>query len=652
MKTHIPEQHRHLFEELNDMQRVIASSTEGRYAVLASAGSGKTKTLTTRTAYLLEQGIPGWQIMCVTFTNKAAKEMRQRIENLVGEKAEDLWMGTFHSLCLRIIQRHRSKLGYESMTIIDDEERKTMLMEIIPFVSVTAEYSLALKKIEEWQNNMVKPETLMAGTESHNPYIHIYAEYQDRKKLAGYIDFNDILNLTIDLLTLDDTVRNAYQTQFRYVMCDEAQDVNNAQYELLNLFSGQYENLALIGDDYQSIYGFRGANVYNMIAYSNRPDVTLLKLEQNYRSHGLIIEASNGLIRQNGSQMEKRAFTENPHGEPIFVYRASDANLEADFIVKSIIKKEVDEGKKQYKDFAILYRNNSQSNLLEVALNQYRVPFQVYGNMSFFDRKEIKDLLSYLRAVDNDLDYIAFERIINVPKRGIGAKAIERIHDYATKVGIPFQKALYHVADIPGMTGKAVSAVTEFITLIDMIREKVREEEDCPIRLAISLVLTHTRFSSQFANKNEEERSKRMKNIEDFLEMATKWEEDDKLEETSDIHPLTRFLLQNSIASEEEDSENKVTLMSAHSSKGLEFDTVFIIGMEEGRFPSSYAKTVEDFEEERRLMYVAMTRAERRLFLTFSEKGSGYRKIGDPSPKPSRFFSDIPRELMHVHGKD
>lgn len=650
MNIHIPEQHLHLFERLNDMQKLVASSTEGSYAVLASAGSGKTLTLTTRTAYLLQQGIPGWQIMCVTFTNKAAREMEARIQNMSGDAAKDIWMGTFHSLCLRIIQRHREKIGYPNLSIIDSDERQKMLEEITPFISVGAEVPIAVQKIENWQNNMVEPERALL--ETPGDYANIYKEYQDRKKLAGYVDFNDILNLTIFLLENDDRVRDHYQRQFRYVMCDEAQDVNNAQYRLLTLFSEQYQNLALIGDDFQSIYGFRGANVHNLIHYANQPDVTLLKLEQNYRSHGTIIEASNALISRNQGQLEKNTFTSNPSGDQIVVYRAPDGNREADFIAKKIIKHEVDHGMKRFKDFAILYRNNSQAKLLEIALNQYRIPYKVHGSLSFFDRKEVKDLVSYLRAIDNDLDFMAFERIINVPKRGIGAKAVERIHDYAVSVGIPFQKALYHIKDVPGITKKAVASIQEFTRIIDYIREQLATPHSAPVTLAISLILDLTDFYSQFVKMSKEEKQARTENIKSLLNMASQWEEEN-LEVESETPILTRFLMDTSLLAEEgEDQNDQVTLMSVHSSKGLEFDTVFIIGLEEGRFPSSFVKTQGDLEEERRLMYVAMTRAETRLFLTYSMTGSGYRALKEGQTRPSRFFNDIPRHLMFVHPVD
>lgn len=651
MQLHIPEQYTHLFEGLNSNQQQIVYQTEGKFAVLAGAGSGKTATLTRRTAYLLAQGIPAWQIMCVTFTNKAAKEMKARIKSLAGEAADDLWMGTFHSLCLRIIQRHKEKLGYPNMSIIDGDERRKIIQEIVPLISVGAEPILAEQKIEAWQNNMVEPESLLRDEPSD--YANIYKEYQDRKKLSGYVDFNDILNLTIRLLVLDDTVRAYYQNQFRYVMCDEAQDVNNAQYELLNLFSAAYNNLALIGDDFQSIYAFRGANVHNMIHYSNQPDVTLLRLEQNYRSYANIIEASNALINKNKGQMEKTCFTENHAGERIIVYPAPDVSREADYVAKDVIKREVFEGKQKYGDYAVLYRNNRQAKDLEIALRQHRIPYKVHGNMSFFDRKEVKDIVGYLRAVDNALDFIAFERIINVPKRGIGAKAVERIQDYATDVGIPFQKALYHVADIPKMTKKAIEAVTEFVQVIDAIREHANNTEKRIVTSTIQMILDRTAFLAQFqVGKNKDEDKARVENIYQLMQMAKEWELDNESLE-SDTPVLTRFLLETSLlAQEDEDESNVVTLMSVHSSKGLEFHTVFIVGLEEGRFPSAFVSNEAELEEERRLMYVAMTRAERRLFLSYSKSGSGYRKKDEKPPRPSRFFNDIPRHLMYVVGVD
>lgn len=644
--------YQHIFEGMNPSQQEVIAHTQGEVIVLAGAGSGKTACLTRRVAYLIAQGIPAHNILCITFTNKAAKEMKERISKMVGDASRDIWMGTFHSICLRIIQRHKDLLDYESMTIINGEDRTKIIKTVIDLIDYSQTPEDVESFIEDAQNNMRLPSDFGTGPDTDTTKVNIYRAYQERKKELGYIDFNDILLLTVDLFHRFDAVRERYQKQFQYVMCDEAQDTNNCQFELLSLFSGLYHNLALIGDDYQAIYSFRGSNVRNMMDYSVLENVVLLKLEQNYRSTKTIIHASNGLIEKNKVQLEKASHTVNPAGDFVLVYPADDSSTEADFVATMVDKMHKKEGR-EFRDVAVLFRNNRQSQQLEMALRQQKVPYQVINGTSFFDRKEVKDIVGYLRAVDNPIDNLAFERIINVPKRGIGAKAIERINDYAEDSMIPFAKALEHIDEVPKITKKAVEAVKDFNSIISNLQTYSRQE-DALVSKCIKMVIDETNFLSQFeVGKNKEEDEKRVMNIHELYQMALDWEADVNGEE-SEMPLLTRFLTETSLMSQvdEADMENVVTLMSVHSSKGLEFDVVFVIGMQEDSFPSVHARTEAEIEEERRLAYVAMTRAKQRLFLSYAKTRFDYKTTAAVKTTPSRFLNEIPRQYMHVIGLD
>lgn len=644
--------YQHIFNGMNPDQQKVIATTQGEVIVLAGAGSGKTACLTRRVAYLLEQGIPANNILCITFTNKAAKEMKERISKMVGDSARDIIMGTFHSVCLRIIQRHQNLLDFENMTIITGPDRTKIIKTLIDLIDISQTPEEVEAFIENAQNNMKLPSDFGTGHDVDVTKVNLYRAYQERKKELGYIDFNDILLFTVDLFHRFDSVRNRYQKQFQYVMCDEAQDTNNCQFELLSLFSGHYHNLALIGDDFQAIYSFRGSNVRNMMDYSVLENVVLLKLEQNYRSTKTIIDASNGLIEKNKIQLEKQSHTLNPTGDYVLVYPADDSSTEADFVA-TMVQKQVAKENKQYRDMAVLFRNNRQSQQLEMALRQQKIPYQVINGSSFFDKKEIKDLVGYLRAVDNPIDSLAFERIINVPKRGIGAKAIERISDYADDCMIPFAKALQHVTEVPKLAKKAIESVQDFNNIISKLQTYSREE-DALVSRCLKMVLDETNFLSQFeVGKNAEEDEKRVENIHELYKMAVEWENSIAGEE-SEMPLLTRFLTETSLMTQvdEADMENVVTLMSVHSSKGLEFDVVFIVGMQEDSFPSTYARTESEIEEERRLAYVAMTRAKLRLFMSYAKTRYDYKSNAVVKNVPSRFLNEIPRQYMHVIGLD
>lgn len=652
MNPLVDTRYQHIFEGMNPSQQEVIATTQGEIVVLAGAGSGKTASLTRRVAYLIAQGIPAHQILCITFTKKAANEMKERISAMVGEQAKKIWMGTFHSVCLRVLQWHKDLLGYENLTIIKDDEQKKIIKSLIEMIDCSQVQEHVEAFIEDAQNKMKLPTDFVPGPDTDMAKVNIYRAYQDHKKEMGYIDYNDILLLTVDLFHRFDNVRERYQKQFQYVMCDEAQDTNDCQFELLSLFSGYYHNLALIGDDFQAIYSFRGSNVRNMMDYSRIENIKLLKLEQNYRSTNTIIQASNGLIEKNKVQLQKESFTQNVQGDYVFVYPADDVSLEADFVAEMTAKMVARENR-DYRDIAVLFRNNRQSQQLEMAFRQEKIPYQVINGTSFFDRKEVRDLIGYLRAVDNPIDNLAFERIINVPKRGIGAKAIERINDYAEDSNIPFAKALHYVHEVPKLTKNAIAAIKEFNDIITRL-QAYSKEEGALVSKCINMVIDETNFLSQFeVGKNEEEDEKRVNNIKELLTLAREWEQDVSGEEST-MPLLTRFLTETSLLSQvdEADMENMVTMMSVHSSKGLEYDVVFVVGMQEESFPSTYARTEAEIEEERRLAYVAMTRAKQRLFLTYSKTRRDYGAGGVAKTVPSRFLNEIPRQYMHVIGLD
>ena len=649
LQPHLDERYRHIFEGLNDAQREVVASTEGQYAVLASAGSGKTASMTRRVAYLIAQGVPAWQILCITFTRKAANEMQGRIKAMVGDVANEIWMGTFHGICRRILYRHRDMLGFENMTIIDDGEQERIIKDVIQLVDLSQDYENVKSFIDNAQNHSLFPSDF--GLDADQSLVNIYRGYQERKKELGYIDFNDIILFTVYLLKTNDAIRARYQNQFHYVMCDESQDTNNCQFELLSLLSGKHGNLALIGDDLQSIYKFRGSRVQNIIGYSTNPDIKTLLMEQNYRSTKTIIEASNHLVTHNKVRLQKSSFTENKDGDYVIVYPASDTAREADFVAE-MIKRMVQRENRTHGEFAILFRNNYQSRELEMAFRQQRIPYNLVKGTTFFDRKEIKDIVGYLRSVDNPVDSLAFERIINVPKRGIGAKAIERINDYAQDANLPFAKVLYHIDEVPKLTKKAVEAVKDFTNIIDRLQAYSRTE-GALVSKCIEMVLHETKFLEQFeVGKNQEEDKARIQNIVDLVDMAKDWESHD--EGTDETPMLTRFLAETSLDAEldTDNDHDVVQMMSVHSSKGLEFPVVFVVGMEEGKFPSPFAKTEADIEEERRLLYVAMTRAEERLFLSYSKTRTDYKSGGMAPTEVSRFLKELPRNLLHIIGVD
>lgn len=907
-----------LLDGLNPVQQEIVKDTEGQVLVLAGAGSGKTRVLTHRIAYLLENNVPAWQILAVTFTNKASREMKERLTSLSGPQARDAWIGTFHGICLRILGRFGSEIGIEKFTIIDDKEQQKVLKESMDLIGAEYDISKVLSIISNAKNELVTPtEQLQVAQYQHEKDVaQIYQSYEDKKKEYGYLDFDDLIMKTVHLLNVSEKARDVYQKQFRYVLTDETQDTNKAQFQLLTQLTAHHENLFAVGDtdqcqppetlvrtpdgdrridelkdgdmvsawnrksqyvtstgypikvssrpyegdmftihahgtktkatpnhkflvrwdrkpadlwvtylmykedvgfrigwcqlfksngdfhlgtrarlekadkvwilrlhdskqmatayesmmnlrygiptcmfepndelytqevldlifrsakqesglrclqdhhkqfdypfypypnqrdnagrptyfecyasnllagymsvplpgnkqepnqwapialtivDYykgdvysldveehhnyvadglvtlNSIYKWRGAQIENIINFQHYfPQTKLYRLEQNYRSTQTIVNASNALIFNNQERLEKTAFSEGEVGLPIIIKRAEDDAREADFVSDIIRGTIAKEPGRKWKDFAVLYRTNRQSREIEKAFTQVGIPYQIIGGHAFYDRKEIKDIVAYLRAVHSGVDALAFERIINVPRRGVGDTTIAKIQDYANDCMIPFPKALEHIDDIPKLQKKAKSGIEEFKKLINELREYA-ESEDFFVANLISHILNVTGYRAMLQESGKEEDESRLENIEELINVAAKWDAD----EDNAGKTLGDFLTETSLVADVdnlEDEENKVVLMTGHSSKGLEFPITFIIGMEEGIFPhrNSFGSD-SDIEEERRLAYVAITRAEKKVYMSHCQRRYDYKSRQAIPCKPSRFLRELPQQLV------
>jgi len=634
-----------LLSGLNPVQQDIVKHTEGQLLVLAGAGSGKTRVLTHRIAYLMQQNVPAWQILAVTFTNKAAKEMKARLIALAGSEARDVWIGTFHGICIRILSRFGSAIGIEKFTIIDDTDQKKILKEVLELVGGDYEIDTIKNVISSAKNGLLSPQELLESSkyQHERDLAQLYQAYEDKKTENFYLDYDDCIMKVVHLFNVSSEALEHYSRQFRYVLTDETQDTNKAQFKLLTQLSSHHENIFAVGDADQSIYKWRGAEISNIINFKNFfPEAVMYKLEQNYRSTGTIVQASNALIANNKERLEKTAFTEQDMGEPIVMYQADDDGREADF-VSQVIKRIQSKENRSWNDFAVLYRTNRQSRAIESAMTQLGIPYQVVGGHAFYDRKEIKDLVGYLRAVNNGLDVLAFKRIINVPKRGIGDASIGKIEDYANECGIPFPKALENVDDVPKVPKKALNSIKEFLEMMNRFTQFANSEEFTVAGL-VQMIINETGYLSTL-NLDKDEDVSRMENIEELKNVAAKWDEDVEKEEKG----LSEFLTETSLVSDVDGMEDTdaVTLMTLHASKGLEFPNVFIIGLEESIFP--HGRSMSDpaeMEEERRLLYVGATRPEERLFLSYCRQRFEY---GNPRPiynRPSRFLKEFPPELV------
>ena len=645
-----------IYDKLNEPQREAVYHTDGPLLILAGAGSGKTRVLTHRIAYLIgERGVNPWNILAITFTNKAAEEMRQRVDNLVGFGAESVWVSTFHSACVRILRRFIDRLGYENhFTIYDTDDQKTLIKEVCRKVDVDTkvfkERSL-LSAISSAKNEMILPDEfeLNAGGDFAKMKIaKVYREYEAQMRANNALDFDDLLVKTVQLLQTQPDVLESYQERFRYIMVDEYQDTNTVQFQLVSLLAGKYKNLCVVGDDDQSIYKFRGANIRNILDFEHEfPDAKVIKLEQNYRSTGNILNAVNSVIANNRGRKEKSLWTENGEGELIRLRQFDTAFDEADFIGEDI-KSAVRQGG-SYNDSAVLYRTNAQSRLLEEKFIAMNIPYKIVGGVNFYARREIKDLLAYLKTIDNGRDDVAVRRIINVPKRGIGLTTINRIQESATERGIGFYEALLAPELIAGV-GRSATKLDSFAALIEYFKTLA---EEMNITDLLQEVIEKTGYIESLENEDKEEAKTRKENIDELISKAATYEEScqDKDEKATLSGFLEEVALVADIDSLDEDQEY-VVLMTLHSAKGLEFPRVYLAGMEDGLFPgymSINAGDREELEEERRLCYVGITRAEQELTLTSARRRMVH---GETQYNPmSRFVKEIPRELLDTGNK-
>ena len=650
-----------IYDTLNPEQQKAVLHDEGPLLILAGAGSGKTRVLTHRIAYLIdERGVNPWNILAITFTNKAAREMRERVDNLVGYGSENIWVSTFHSTCVRILRRFIESLGYDrNFTIYDAEDQKTLIREVCKYLNIdtkdTKERSF-LSAISSAKDELIGPEEYMAraaGDYGRERCARIYQEYQKRLKANNALDFDDLIFKTVELFRANPETLLYYQKRFRYIMVDEYQDTNTAQFRLISLLADARDedgrpvhNLCVVGDDDQSIYRFRGANIYNILNFEKEyPDTEVIRLEQNYRSTQSILDAANEVIRNNLGRKEKSLWTKNAKGAPVRLIQYETDYEEALGIV-SEIEEEVRKGKASYHDFALLYRTNAQSRVLEEKMIVKGIPYKVIGSINFYQRREIKDLLSYLKTIDNGLDNLSVKRIINVPRRGIGLTTLDRIDSYADRHGISFYQALLRARNIPGI-GRSVQKVESFAALIESLKSRL-SSPGYSLKDLVDEILTSTGYLEDLKAEEGEAAADRIGNINELINKISDYEESCEEEPT-----LSGFLEEVALVADidnlEEDSDY-VVLMTLHSAKGLEFPYVYLCGMEEGIFPSYLSISAQDpeteIEEERRLCYVGITRAMKRLTLTAARQ----RMLrGEPQfNRLSRFVGEIPRYLLTI----
>jgi DNA helicase-2/ATP-dependent DNA helicase PcrA len=632
-----------LLNELNPMQRKAAETLYGPVLVLAGAGSGKTKTLTYRIANMLAHGIPSSDLFVATFTNKAAREMKERIAKAVGEEsAKDLWMGTFHSLCVRILRRHGHYLGYDpGFTIYDTNDSLNMIERIYKIMKIEEKYKpgLAMYYIDRAKNNLAFPDWCMyhmANTPQDEVMAIVYDHYQRMMREANAMDFGDLIMNVVYLLESNEEVRTYWQNKFKFVYSDEYQDSNHAQFRLLANLAYPQNNLFVVGDHRQSIYKFRGADVANILQFELQyPGAQVINLNQNYRSTEVIVHAGNVIHRHNSIQKGEELFTEKKGGHKIVVARTENETKEAAFIAY-MIQKKVKEGRK-YSDFAILYRTNNQSAPFEELFMHNMIPYKVIGGTGFFQREEIKDVVAYLRVLHNRKDDAALLRILNKPARGIGETSQNHLTAYADMHRVSIYRALKAVDNIPEIKKATATKIKDFLELLD----KLHARQTGDILKFVRTVIEMSGYWNMWASKPNKENEERLQNIEEFMRLVERYkmENEDKT--------LADFLQEISLLMdfEEGSADNAVRLMSIHASKGLEFPVVFIAGCVEGIFPSWRSQEQEDLEEERRLAYVGITRAESELYMTYTEKRTHFRG-GMQACEPSRFLNELPQEIV------
>ena len=634
-----------ILEGLNDKQHEAVIETEGPVLVIAGAGSGKTKVLTHKIAYIIQQrkAMP-WEILAITFTNKAANEMKERISNIVGEPAKDIWMGTFHSICVKILRKHIDKIGFDSSFIIfDTQDQKSLIKKCLKELQIDDKKfseKMIQAEISNTKNEMLEPEEYSKRT--HGDFIkekiaNVYELYQKRLHENNAIDFDDIINFTIKIFTKNPEILNYYSSKFKYILVDEYQDTNKSQFTLVKMLASVNQNITVVGDNDQGIYSFRGADIKNILNFEKDFKGTkIIKLEQNYRCTGNILKAANSIIKNNETKYKKKLWTENDEGNLPKVYSADNEYDEASFIAEQIEHLKRSE-KYKYSDFAVLYRMNTQSRVIEDILRREAIPYKIVGGLKFYERKEIKDIISYLRLVQNTSDNLSLARIINEPKRGIGKTSLDKIADLA----IEFETSQYEIIKNANQYGlnRVFLNSREFINLIEEARNK---KDEMPVSEFIKYILKKSGYIKALEDEKTIEAENRIDNLEEFLNVAVEFEKEEAENTLSDF--LEGMTLSSDIDNMEE-TEESVTLMTLHSAKGLEFPVVFLVGMEEGIFPGFRSiGEPKEIEEERRLCYVGVTRAKENLFLTCSKMRTMF---GSTSCNlPSRFLEEIPSNLL------
>ena len=637
-----------IYESLNPVQQEAVYHTEGPLLILAGAGSGKTRVLTHRIAYLIDEcQVNPWNILAITFTNKAAGEMRERVDQIVDFGAEDIWVSTFHSTCVRILRRYIDRLGYDrSFTIYDGDDQKTVIKEVCKKLNIDTKIykeRTLLSAISSAKDEMIGPKEYLLRSEgdyARQRIAQVYEEYQKRLRSNNALDFDDLLFKTVELFKTDAEVLNYYQDRFKYIMVDEYQDTNTVQFQFVSLLAAKYRNLCVVGDDDQSIYKFRGANIHNILDFEKTfPDAKVIKLEQNYRSTKTILDAANGVIHHNQGRKDKTLWTDNEQGVPIALNQYQTEYEEAMGIVNDIAAK-TERHEAEYKDFAVLYRTNAQSRVLEEKFVTRNIPYRVVGGVNFYQRKEIKDILAYLKIINNGQDDVAVRRVVNVPKRGIGATTVTKAAEYADQWGISLYEAFKQVDGIPGL-GRAAAKINGFVNLIQVFRTKA---DYMSLAELYDEVLEDTGYLKELQAEQTDEATTRIENLDELRNKIVAYEEET---EQPSLNELLEQIALVADVDNMDDSDNKVILMTLHSAKGLEFPYVYLCGMEDGLFPSYMTIANDDpmeIEEERRLCYVGITRAMKKLTLSYAmcrmmHGQTQYNKI-------SRFVKEIPPQLI------
>ena len=643
-----------IYDALNPPQREAVAQTEGPVLILAGAGSGKTRVLTHRIAYLMdEKGVNPWNILAITFTNKAAQEMRERVDKLVGFGSESIWVSTFHSACVRILRRHIDNLGYDTnFTIYDTDDQKSLMKDVCRKMNIDTkiykERSL-LAQISHAKDELLTPDDMemkAAGDYNMKKVASVYREYQAALRKNNALDFDDLIVKTVELFEKCGAVLEYYQERFKYIMVDEYQDTNTAQFKFISLLAQRYQNLCVVGDDDQSIYKFRGANIGNILGFEHVfPDARVIRLEQNYRSTKNILNAANQVIANNTERKAKTLWTENEEGSKVHFRQFLNAYEEAEYVAGEIGKLKRN-GLGNYRDCAILYRTNAQSRIFEEKFIAANIPYKLVGGVNFYARKEIKDLLCYLKTINNARDDLAVQRIINVPKRGIGATTLGRVQDYADNMGISLYEALRVAEEVPSI-GRSLSKIDGFVTFIQMLKSKA---DVMTVEEILQEVIDSTGYVAELEAEDTEESRARIENIDELISKTVAYQE--AMEEQNQSATLSGFLEEVALVADidtVDPDQDYVLLMTLHSAKGLEFPKVFMVGMEDGIFPSHMTISYGDdgeMEEERRLCYVGITRAMKDLTLTCAQQ----RMIRGETQynRVSRFVREIPRELVDL----